>query len=109
MNYETLADLALEGKEIPRQDLRSLLRAPDDDVLAVLQAAFRVRRAAFGKRVKLNYLLNAKSGLCPEDCGYCSQSKVSEADIDSYPFLSDKEILAAAGRAVNLSARRLCL
>ena len=34
------------------------------------------RRRFFGRRVKLNYLLNMKSGMCPEDCGYCSQRLV---------------------------------
>ena len=39
--------------------------------------------------------MNAKSGLCPEDCGYCSQSKVSEAEIPRYNLLNAAE---AAGR-----------
>jgi biotin synthase len=42
-------------------------------VLDVVAAAARVRRYFFGNRVKLNTIINLKSGLCPEDCFYCSQ------------------------------------
>jgi biotin synthase len=54
-------------------------------------------------------LINAKSGLCEEDCHYCSQSRTSTADIDSYPLLSEKEILDGARRAVEAKALRYCI
>ncbi len=79
------------------------------DILDLLNAAYRVRRARFGRRVKLNFLANLQSGLCPEDCGYCSQSKVSGAPIEKYRMLSAEEVLACAERAVQLKAARLCL
>jgi biotin synthase len=50
----------------------------------VLWAAFAVRVRHFGRRVKLCVLNNARSGLCPEDCGYCSQSAVATSDIPRY-------------------------
>ena len=101
MNWNEMADQACNGEEIARKDAFSVLRCPDDDLLALVDAAYKVRRKFFDKRVKLNFLLNAKSGLCPEDCFYCSQSKISKAAIDKYPFLSQDEILQAAGRAVS--------
>ena len=45
------------------------------------------------------FLMNAKSGLCPEDCSYCSQSKNSKAEIPKYNFLSRDKILEGARRA----------
>ena len=42
--------------------------------------------------------MNVKSGLCPEDCHYCTQSKLSEAPIDKYALLSHEEIVAQAQR-----------
>ena len=109
MNWNEMADQACNGEEIARKDAFSILRCPDDDLLALVDAAYKVRRKFFGKRVKLNFLLNAKSGLCPEDCFYCSQSKISKAAIDKYSFLSQDEILQAAGRAVSVRAKRFCM
>jgi biotin synthase len=54
-------------------------------------------------------LINAKSGLCEEDCHYCSQSRPSTADVESYPLLSEKDILGGARRAVAAKALRYCI
>jgi biotin synthase len=53
--------------------------------------------------------LNAQSGLCSEDCHYCSQSKISEAEIEKYPLLARDRILEAAARADALKAGTFCL
>src|SRR5262245_7701898 len=86
--WHALADAVLEGRKLTRADALSVLAADDDEVLDLLSAAFRVRRRYFGRQVHLYYLKNAKSGLCPEDCGYCSQSAVSTAPIPRYRFAS---------------------
>ena len=109
MNWEALADKALAGEVITREEARAVLRAPDEELLRIVAAAGRVRRAYYGTRVKLNYLLNVKSGLCAEDCHYCSQSKISTADIDKYPLLSGEKIVKAAKRAVSVKAARFCV
>lgn len=77
--------------------------------LDVVAAAGKVRRAWFGRRVKLNYLVNLKSGLCPEDCSYCSQRLGSRADILKYTWLKPEEAAAAAGAGVSGGAKRVCL
>jgi len=109
MTWNDLAKKSLRGESISRGEAFAILNSPDEDVLSILDAAYRVRREHFGKRVKLNFLLNAKSGLCPEDCGYCSQSKVSNAEINKYPFLPEEDIVAAASRAVAVKAKRFCM
>jgi len=109
MDWMKLAEKSLAGTALTEAEARSVLRSPDDDLLPLVHAAFQVRQSSFGKRVKLNFLLNAKSGLCPEDCNYCSQSKISDAGIEKYPFLSETEILEAAGRAVETRAKRFCM
>lgn len=109
MNWNALAEKSLKGEELSREESHSVLDCADEDLLGLVDAAYRVRRKFFGKRVKLNYLLNAKSGLCPEDCFYCSQSKVSKAPIDKYPFLSKEELLSAASRAREVKAIRICM
>src|ERR687889_624557 len=102
IDWNDLADRALAGELLSRDEARAVLAAPDDALLAQLAAAYRVRRHHWGNRVRLHFLLNAQSGLCPEDCGYCSQSKVSAAEIEKYPMLARERILDAAERAVAL-------
>jgi len=109
LNWQLLAKKSLEGEIISKEEAHSILNCEDDSLLLLLDAAFSVRKKYFGKKVKLNFLMNAKSGLCPEDCSYCSQSKDSEAKINKYPFLSEKEVLAAAKNAVDSKAKRFCM
>jgi biotin synthase len=108
-NWTALADQALAGELIARDVALAVLRAPDDQLLDQLAAAYRVRRHYWGNRVRLHFLLNAQSGLCPEDCGYCSQSKVSAAEIEKYPMLARERILDAAERAARLKAGTFCM
>jgi biotin synthase len=108
-DWNTLAKRALAGEVIDRTDARAVLAAPDEVLLEQLAAAYRVRRHYWGNRVRLHFLLNAQSGLCPEDCHYCSQSKISLADIEKYPFLSIDRIESAAERAAQLNAGTFCL
>jgi biotin synthase len=108
-DWNALADRALAGELISRDEARAVLAAPDDALLEQLAAAFRVRRAHFGNRVRLHFLLNAQSGLCPEDCNYCSQSKISAAEIEKYPMMALDKILSAADRAAELKAGTFCM
>jgi biotin synthase len=108
-DWNGLADLSLRGGVLARDEARAVLRARDEMLLDQLSAAYRVRRHAHGNRVRLHVLLNAQSGLCPEDCGYCSQSSVSVAEIDKYPLMAHEKILTAAARAARLKAGTFCL
>jgi len=108
-NWNHLAERALAGEQVTRGEALAVLRAPDELLLDQLAAAYRVRRHYWGNRVRLHFLLNAQSGLCPEDCHYCSQSKISTAAIAKYPLLAKEKILEAAGRAAELQAGTFCL
>ena len=108
-NWNSLADRSLAGELISRDDALAVLQAPDEVILDQLAAAYRVRRHHFGNRVRLHFLLNAQSGLCPEDCHYCSQSSVSLAEIEKYPFMAREKILAAADRAASLNVGTFCM
>ena len=108
-NFADLADAQLAGGVLDREDARAILTAPDEDVLGLVAAAGRLRRAHFGNRVKVNYLVNLKSGLCPEDCGYCSQRLGSSAQILKYSWLSAEETARQASAGVQGGASRVCL
>ena len=108
-NWNQLADRALAGELLDRDEARAVVNAPDELLLEQLAAVYRVRRHYWGNRVRLHFLLNAQSGLCPEDCHYCSQSKISAAEIDKYPMLARQKILDAAERAAQLKAGTFCM
>src|SRR5437773_11576555 len=79
MDFASLAAKSLQGQLLEREEMQAVLNASDDELPELVTAAFKVRRHYFGKRVQIHMLMNAKSGLCPEDCHYCSQSSVSHA------------------------------
>lgn len=109
VNWTNLAHEVISGKEISDEEALSILSCEDDDLLSLLQGAFIIRKHYYGKKIKLNMIINAKSGYCPEDCGYCSQSSISSAPIEKYPFLSKEEILDGAKRAFELKAGTYCI
>ncbi len=107
--WERFAEVALRGDLLPKSEALSVIQADDDELLAILHAAFRVRRRFYGKKVKLNLLINAKSGHCPEDCHYCSQSIISKADISKYPSCDKGTIVDGARDAMERKAGTYCI
>ena len=107
--YQDLANQVLLGECISDEEGHAVLNAPDADILEVLASAFKVRHHFWGRRVQLHVLMNAKSGLCPEDCGYCSQSAISTAEIERYPLRSRETILKQARQAAQVGAKRFCI
>jgi biotin synthase len=107
--WATLAEQVLAGHRLATDEALAILAAPDDELLDLMAAAFRVRRRYFGKTVQLYFLMNAKSGLCPEDCGYCSQSKVSNAEIPRYNLLNEEKLLDGARVAAERNSKTYCI
>ncbi|MEC1508027.1 biotin synthase BioB [Bacillus haynesii] len=104
-----LAERVLDGGEVTEKEALSILECPDDEVLLLMHAAFQIRKRYYGKKVKLNMIMNAKSGLCPENCGYCSQSSISKAPIDSYRMVDKTTLLKGAKRAHDLNIGTYCI
>ena len=109
MDYQELARRSLNEDAPGREETEAIINAPADDLLPILHAAFRVRREFFGRKVQIHLLVNAKSGLCPEDCAYCSQSAVSSARIEKYRLMDEAALLEGAKRAVAAKSRRYCI
>lgn len=107
--WQAMASRVLDGEKLTSDEAKEILAAPDSEVLDLLQAAYRVRSKYFGKQVQLYFLMNAKSGLCPEDCSYCSQSKISDAEIPKYNLLRRDDILAGAKEAAQRQAKTYCI
>lgn len=109
MNLTTLTSNALAGEPITRADAIELLGSDHATTMSVVAAAAQVRNHFFARRIKLNYLVSLKSGLCSEDCSYCSQAIGSTADVLTYPMIDQSAAQQAAQAGVQGGAHRLCL
>lgn len=107
--WKELALGVLNGNELSDAEALSILDCPDQELLELLQAAYIIRHHYYGNSVKLNMIINTKSGLCPENCGYCAQSSVSEAPIQKYKMMDKDTILKGAEQAFNLNAGTYCI
>src|SRR6267154_5175406 len=109
MQWDALAARVLDGGALAADEGSSILKSPDVELPALLAATYRVRHRYWGNEVQLYSLTNAKSGLCPEDCGYCSQSKISSADIPRYRFNDEATLLESARLAAENKSRTFCI
>jgi biotin synthase len=109
MEFRLLADKSLRKQELSRDECQAILHCPDHTMLALLAATYQVRYHFCSNKVHLHMLINAKSGLCPEDCHYCSQSKISTAEIERYPLVSRQKLLEGARRAKEARCLRYCI
>ncbi|MBF0485211.1 MAG: biotin synthase BioB [Candidatus Omnitrophica bacterium] len=99
----------MHGKVLSVPEALRVLDLREFETLSLLNAAFEVRQSYFGRTVAVHVLNNVQNGLCPEDCRYCAQSKLSRAGIKKYAMKSDKEIFKEARAAHKQGAFRYCL
>ncbi|GIN86627.1 biotin synthase [Heyndrickxia sporothermodurans] len=109
MSWIELAKKVIAGYRISKEEAEQILLTDDNEVLALVHAAYEIRRHYYGKKVKLNLIINAKSGLCPEDCGYCSQSLKSTAEIPKYTLISKQTIVEGAKEAKKNKIGTYCI
>ena len=98
-----------EGRRLTRDEALAVAHLPLDDLPSLVALAHRVRMQWCGPAVELESLVNAKSGACPEDCAFCSQSVRYSTGVDVYPFLDVDEILAAAHATREAGATQFCI
>ena len=109
MDYEGLIQKSIRRESLSREEAAKILATPDEEIDKLLEATYQVRKHFHGNNVKLCMLLNAQSGFCSEDCRYCSQSKLSAAQIEKYPLRCHEELLDGARRADECGAKRYCM
>lgn len=88
-------------------EVQALLERPLLDL--VFEAAAVHRRHNDPGKVQCSQLLSVKTGGCPEDCGYCSQSAHSKTATEKEALLSVDDTVAAAARAKDAGADRFCM
>ncbi|MCF7818090.1 MAG: biotin synthase BioB [Kiritimatiellales bacterium] len=109
MDWKALSDRVLDGAKTTEAEALAILQSPDDELLDVLQGAYRLRKKHFGNTVSLHLLRNVKSGKCPEDCAFCSQSTSAINDVERYDFQTVESIVDGAQAAVDRQAKRYCV
>jgi biotin synthase len=83
-----------------------LVEPLDTPLPELISKANEVRRKFIGNKLDLCNILNARSGLCPEDCKFCAQSARYHADIPTYPLKGKREIVKAAQKAKDIGAEK---
>src|SRR3954447_8207282 len=98
-----------ERRLLDGDQLATLARVPDESVPALAALAHQVRLAWCGPQVEVEGILSAKTGGCPEDCHFCSQSSAFDTPVKATPFLDADEIVAAAEETKALGASEFCI
>jgi biotin synthase len=98
-----------ERRQLSAEELAQLAALPDDVVPALAALAHEVRLAWNGPTVEVEGILSAKTGGCPEDCHFCSQSSQFDTVVQATPFLDTDEVLAAARETAALGASEFCI
>jgi biotin synthase len=80
-----------------------------DEIGALVERAWQVRQDRFGDSTDMCSLVNAKSGGCAEDCGFCAQSRYAEADTPMHAMMEPEQILEHAKAAEAAGAHRFCM
>jgi biotin synthase len=90
-----------------REEVRALFELPFPDLLFEAQCVHR--RFHSPNSVQLSTLLSIKTGGCPEDCGYCSQSAFAKSGLKADKLMDVTAVLAAAAEAKEAGSGRFCM
>lgn len=109
MDFDACASRIIQGHAATAEEALAIATSDDDRLLEVMNAAFRIRRHFHGKTVKVHVLQNAKSGVCPEDCAFCSQSLKHNSNVEQYGMQDSDELVEGARNAVEMGAVTYCM
>lgn len=96
-----------EGLSLPEANEFAALN--DDAIYDILSVSEKIRKHHKGIEVNLCSIVNAKSGMCKEDCSFCSQSVKYNTGIEEYPMLEADKIVEAAKEAALYGAREFSI
>jgi biotin synthase len=80
-----------------------------DEIRALVERAWAARMERFGDATDMCSLVNAKSGGCAEDCGFCAQSRFADAQTPMHAMMEPEQILEHARAAEAAGAHRFCM
>ena len=103
------AALLDERRQLSPSELFALAALDHESVPSLAALAHEVRLAWAGPVVEVEGILSAKTGGCPEDCHFCSQSAAFDTRVKATPFLDTDEVLTAARETAALGASEFCM
>ncbi len=98
-------DYVMEHNGISPRDAQQITALTDDSMVKLFEVTDTLRRHFKGNSINICSIVNAKSGLCPEDCKFCAQSAHYKTEAKSYPLLRTETIAEKAVNAVHAGAR----
>jgi biotin synthase len=99
----------LAGESISKSEAMLIASVSGHAVFNLYFSSDKIRSHFRGDRVDVCAIVNARSGACSEDCAYCAQSRISSADIETFPLLNKDRIMEKAREAKEGGARRFCI
>ncbi len=98
-----------ERRRLDANELAALAALAPEATPSLAALAHEVRLAWCGPEVEVEGILSAKTGGCPEDCHFCSQSSAFDTTVKATPFLDTDEVLSAARETAELGASEFCI
>ena len=90
-----------------REEIAVLFNLPFDELVFQAATVHRAHHAA--GQIQLCTLLSIKTGGCPEDCGYCSQSVKADSGVEATKLMEVQAVLQKAAQAADAGSRRFCM
>jgi len=107
---EAAADLLIEqGRDIGRDLAERLVLTRDDELPQLIGLAHQVRLRWMGPAVEVESIISAKTGGCPEDCAFCSQSARYTTDVTRRPMLPTAQLVELARHTQALGSTEFCI
>lgn len=106
LRIKEIAKKVLNGDSISRDDARFILVFPDEHIEKLFEYSTLIRQKFRGNKIDFCAIVNAKSGLCPEDCKFCAQSTKWETPVQRYKLLPVDEVVKKAKEAYMIGATK---
>jgi biotin synthase len=104
-----LGEKVLQGHSVSYDEALTLIGIPQHDIMLAAAYANKIREHFAGKRIDMCGVINARSGLCSEDCKFCAQSVFHTTSISAYDLLDANQLLEKAKDTEKLGAKRVSI
>lgn len=101
--------LLVDRERITFEEALEIQALPDDQLTHLADLAHRVRLDYCGESIDMASIISGKTGGCPEDCNFCSQSSTFGSDVAPTGFIPKEQLLAAAKATAETHASEFCI